>query len=233
MPFIIAVINQKGGVGKTTTTANLGVALAQLGHRVALCDLDPQGSLTALCDAENPDSLAHAEGVEIIAATPKTLAKTLEGAECDFALLDCPPTLGAAHVAALGIANMALAPMPPKFLDAHGLAQLQETVEAARNAGNAGLQFKVAITLRDARLAIHRELEEGVREALGNRVFETTIPNAVVFDRASLAGTSALQLEPRSAGAKAYQTLAQEIVALSSLGVSPQRTAKKGKRNGT
>ena len=43
---VTAVANQKGGVGKTTTTFNLGVALRKAGHRVLLVDLDPQGSLT-------------------------------------------------------------------------------------------------------------------------------------------------------------------------------------------
>ena len=55
---VIALTNQKGGVGKTTTALNLGVGLANTGKRVLLIDSDPQGSLTAALGWKNSDNLS-------------------------------------------------------------------------------------------------------------------------------------------------------------------------------
>ena len=54
---VIAIANQKGGVGKTTTTSNLGIGLAKMGKRVLLIDAYAQGSLTASLGFREPDHL--------------------------------------------------------------------------------------------------------------------------------------------------------------------------------
>ena len=54
---IIAVVNQKGGTGKTTTTENIGIGLVNEGKKVLLIDMDPQGSLTISLGYPRPDEM--------------------------------------------------------------------------------------------------------------------------------------------------------------------------------
>ena len=83
MKRVIAFANQKGGVAKTTTTLNLGVALAEKGHSVLLVDLDPQGNLT-MSQGFNPDSIERSMFDVLVHKLPIT--EIVETAEVDIAV---------------------------------------------------------------------------------------------------------------------------------------------------
>ncbi|MEP6978024.1 MAG: ParA family protein [Thermoleophilia bacterium] len=83
MKRVIAFANQKGGVAKTTTTLNLGVALAEKGNTVLLVDLDPQGNLT-MSQGFNPDSIERSMFDVLVHKLPIT--EIVETAEVDIAV---------------------------------------------------------------------------------------------------------------------------------------------------
>jgi chromosome partitioning protein len=80
---VIALANQKGGVAKTTTTLNLGVAFAEQGYRVLLIDLDPQGNLT-MSQGMNPDSIQQSMFDVLVHRLP--LDQVIERREVDVAV---------------------------------------------------------------------------------------------------------------------------------------------------
>ena len=102
---IIALFNQKGGVGKTTTTVNLGAALAQAGKRVVLVDLDPQANLTMHVGVE-PEQLA--------VTTYRVLTEEIPLAE---ALVACAGNMRvAASTTDLAVAEQELVAVPQREL---------------------------------------------------------------------------------------------------------------------
>jgi chromosome partitioning protein len=82
-PHVLAFANQKGGVAKTTTTLNLGVALRERGLRVLCIDLDPQGNLT-MSQGLNPDSIARSMFDVLVYRLP--LEQVIERREIDLAV---------------------------------------------------------------------------------------------------------------------------------------------------
>jgi chromosome partitioning protein len=83
MANVIAFANQKGGVAKTTTTLNLGVALGELGHRVLLVDLDPQGNLT-MSQGMNPDAIERSMFDVLVHRVP--ISDVIHRVEVDIAV---------------------------------------------------------------------------------------------------------------------------------------------------
>ena len=146
---IISVSNQKGGVGKTTTTANLGIGLANSGKKVLL---DEPLQLT-------DGILPHAEGVDLLPAnialsgmevslvnamSRETILKQyLEPVRksYDYILIDCMPSLGMLTINALAAADSVLIPVQAQYLPAKGMEQLLQTIGKVRRQINPSLQI--------------------------------------------------------------------------------------------
>lgn len=234
--MIIAVTNQKGGVGKTTTTLNLGAALALGGRQVLLIDLDTTQQSLMRQSAALAD---HFPLCDTLACTPKALPSHLKHSgrsrgkgkgkggrasrsASDFILLDCPPTLGEEVAEALKVADLALVPLQPEIPALEGLAALHRTIEAARGV-NLALALRLLITMSDVRDPNCAAIEGRVREMFGEQVLAPVVNRSPVFGRAVLEGTSVLHTSPRSHGALAFRQVARDIEVLAKLSHALER----------
>jgi len=105
---IIAVSNQKGGVGKTTSTLNLGAALREMGKRVLVVDLDPQGSLTVAAGILDVDDVRVSIGDLLIAraqGAPADVTEAIVTSPCGLELVPGNGMLSAAEITLAGAAD--------------------------------------------------------------------------------------------------------------------------------
>ncbi len=256
----IAVMNQKGGVGKTTTAVNLSAALAAAGRRVCLVDLDPQAHAslhvgieprgdqlsvydvltgnTPLADVrrqvdENflvvPSDLdlAAAE-VELAGIVGRELILRdrlqEDGAEFDYLIVDCPPSLGVLTLNALAAIREVFIPLQPHFLALHGLSKLLETIDLVAKRLNRQLKIAgVIFCMYDSGTRLAQEVSHDVEEYFagsgdrespwsGVRIFESRVRRNVRLAEAPSHGQSIFQYAPDSNGAEDYRLLAEEVL---------------------
>ncbi|AEH44850.1 cobyrinic acid a,c-diamide synthase [Thermodesulfatator indicus DSM 15286] len=256
MSRIIAVANQKGGVGKTTTALNLAAALAILGQEVLLLDIDPQanassglglrGATPNLYDLLLRDLAPEKAIYETRYPKLKILPSTIDLIGCElelaaregrerllaqiianvaeqykYIIIDCPPSLGILTLNALVAAQGVLIPLQCEYYALEGLSLLINTVRKVKKGFNPRLYlYGILLTMYDGRNRLTKQVEEEVRKHFGQVVFETVIPRNVRLSEAPSHGKPIFAYDASSRGAKAYMTLAQEIL---------KREAKLGK----
>lgn len=230
----LAVANQKGGVGKTTTAVHLAHGFALAGDRVGLVDLDPQGHahLAVHSMLGQPGAAAGprkalryiAKGCWFLSvpgsknpaglASGEELRAFLQGVEneLDWLIVDCPPRLDGAGWFGLTLCREVLIPVQAQYLTTHGLPAMLRTLERVREAhpGKAAL-LGVLVTMLDTREAIERESLAELRERLGGQLMEGLIFRDPEFVRAAAAGRTMFEASLFTAGARAYGELVREV----------------------
>jgi len=234
---VVAMCNQKGGVGKTTSTINLGAALAEYGRRVLLVDMDPQGALSAGLGVPHYelDKTVHNLLVEPRASIDEVLIPTrvknldLVPSNIDLSAAEIQlvnevgreQTLARALHPVLDRYDYVLIDCQPSLglLTVNGLTCSDGVViptecEYFSLRGLALLTDTVdkVLTRYDPRTVNAREVMARVVERFGDLVFDTVITRTVRFPETSVAGEPITTWAPRSGGAMAYRALAREFI---------------------
>lgn len=204
MGHVITIAQQKGGSGKTTLAVNLGVALARAGHRVALLDTDPQGSLGRWFMTRR-QTLGE-PGIELATASAWGVSYECEKLRksCDFVIIDTPPKVDADLRPAIREADLVLIPVTPSHVDLWATDGVLDLV--ARESARAMIVLN--------RMKSGTRLADQVAEAAGElaRVAHAQLGHRVVFAESLGLGQAAVE-GGRSAAATEVAALVSEVVA--------------------
>lgn len=205
--MIIGVLNQKGGVGKTTLSVNLAASLARTGARVLLIDADPQGSALDWAAAREGEPL-----FSVIGFPRPTVHKDIAqlGQGYDHIVIDGPPRVTDLARSAIMASDVVLIPVQPSPYDIWAAAEVVKLIEEA-SVYKENLKAVFVVNRKIANTAIGRD----VGEALASYpvpVLAASVTQRVVFAEAVAQGLAVHEIDQEGPAATEIEAVAAELM---------------------
>lgn len=202
----IAVLNQKGGSGKTTIATHLATALMRAGHGILLVDSDPQGS------ARDWAAVREGQPVPVVGIDRPTIGRDLKNlARKDYVIIDGAPQAADLAASAIKAADFILIPVQPSPYDIWATAELVDLVKQRIEITDGKLQAAFIVSRAIKGTRIGKEVTEALH-GYELPILQSRITQRVIYPTTAASGTTVFDKEPKGAAALEMEALASEIL---------------------
>lgn len=204
--MILGVLNQKGGVGKTTLSVNIAASLARAGSRVLLLDADPQGSALDWAAARDGSPLLSVVGLPR-PSVHKEIGQVGQG--YDHVVIDGPPRVTELARSAIMASDLVLIPVQPSPYDIWAADEVVRLVDEA-STYKESMKAVFVVNRKIANTAIGRDVGEAL-SSYPIPVLSATVTQRVVFAEAVAQGKAVFEVDPDGLAASEIEAVVAEL----------------------